>query len=477
MFDVKPYYSLSDMLICIAETMNMEEWRVLPIAAKSMDKRKVTRRRAELQLQLGELFPPEGHVMMELSREQEEEVCFVKLMITGGAKHEEEATWMQAAQLHLLTFAIEENDVTLKSVNTAKVVGASLSPLTSAAGIVSKQTVYIFGGLDTSLMQPSNEMFVLNHITGITYDCTIFKDPDTCDVQLKNDQFMTGEVPSPRMGHSFTAIDDQYVILFGGMNFKGDSAFQRSFEPNATDGHFYKLDLNTMEWKRLETPSVLSRAYHQAVYLQDRRTILFTGGVTYTSTQSVNRIPLGEVLCLNVDTETISTVVFDGLSVCLSHHASCIHDGTIIVQGGYQQGTPTATRPKQEKSIYVLDLEAKVHKVTHPDVHFETATTGHTAMSVDSTCIIFIGGSTQSIFAYTSKKFTPDSCDLADDCSIEDSPEVSPISWIQCEGKCKKWLHQFCAKVEHIPKGKWMCKNCNTKLPKMPAKTARKRKC
>ena len=86
----------------------------------------------------------------------------------------------------------------------------------------------------------------------------------------------------------------------------------------------------------------------------------------------------------------------------------------------------------------LLDITVMEYQLVHPEVNFNTATAGHSAVVVDSDCIMFIGGTLEAMYTYTLKPFTPGACDLNDECIIRGSPEISPISWIQCEAACKR---------------------------------------
>ena len=47
-------------------------------------------------------------------------------------------------------------------------------------------------------------------------------------------------------------------------------------------------------------------------------------------------------------------------------------------------------------------------------------------------------------------------CGFKENCIISDSPEVSPIPWIQCEGKCISWHHVFLCWFKSDSKGKYI---------------------
>ena len=86
---------------------------------------------------------------------------------------------------------------------------------------------------------------------------------------------------------------------------------------------------------------------------------------------------------------------------------------------------------------------------------------GHSCVSLDDDCLLVCGGYKKLFFVYTSKQMIPGACDLGEACDIVRSSETSPLAWIQCEGKCQMWIHQFCAGVlNHALHGKFVCTTC-----------------
>ena len=226
--------------------------------------------------------------------------------------------------------------------------------------------------------------------------------------------------------------------------------------------------------RKLPTLQVEPRAFHQAVYLHSRNAILYLGGVTSEQPSVFTRVSLGEVLMFSVHQQTVTNITLSGPPVFLSWHAACFASGKIYVQGGYQQGKakPAKGRPKESSALYILDVEAETYSQTNSKVcDFQTATAGHTAVTVDGQMHhVYWRHKSRAVLHILIRSFVPQSCDLGSECNIEDSPEISPIAWIQCEGTCKMWIHQFCSGVKEVPKGKWYCQTCQT------SKGKRKRK-
>jgi hypothetical protein len=108
----------------------------------------------------------------------------------------------------------------------------------------------------------------------------------------------------------------------------------------------------------------------------------------------------------------------------------------IYIYGGYIQSVPQITRDKKMSNImFIFDFNSyKSESVTAP---IEYAAVGNSITVIDNKTILLISGSARSFSVYTSKPFVPSPCDLTS-CKIQDSPEVSTIQWIQCEGACKQ---------------------------------------
>lgn len=73
---------------------------------------------------------------------------------------------------------------------------------------------------------------------------------------------------------------------------------------------------------------------------------------------------------------------------------------------------------------------------------------------------------------WTSKPLILSACDYQEQCNITESSEMSPITWIQCDGACKRQLHQFCAGITTVPAKQFTCKECSNE----PAKGKRCKK-
>ena len=76
---------------------------------------------------------------------------------------------------------------------------------------------------------------------------------------------------------------------------------------------------------------------------------------------------------------------------------------------------------------------------------------------------MIFGGMNLQYFVFSSKQMVPSPCDFDTECKIIESVETSPISWIQCEGACKRWLHQFCVGVLDIDMSRknFICTTCS----------------
>lgn len=97
-------------------------------------------------------------------------------------------------------------------------------------------------------------------------------------------------------------------------------------------------------------------------------------------------------------------------------------------------------------SVSVLNVETFLCDNIQFDQSFKSA--GHSVCKLLNYCLMMMcGGMHLQYFVFTSKPMVPSPCDFGNDCKIIESSEISHISWIQCEGVCKRWLHQFCVGV------------------------------
>jgi hypothetical protein len=116
--------------------------------------------------------------------------------------------------------------------------------------------------------------------------------------------------------------------------------------------------------------------------------------------------------------------------------------------------------PELNPYVLIYDLTStSLNTISTKEIHL---TAGNSSLVLSNDCFMILSGSNKNFYVYTSKLMKPNPCDLKEKCVIYDSPEISPIAWVQCEGKCKRWLHQFCVGVLESgpPMGKYFCQDC-----------------
>lgn len=412
-----------------------------------------------------------------------DELTVVTYAVIGGARRQEESTWAAGKTVHLITLHFEDEDVTISSIKQPTITGAQMLSLSSAAMLTdTDNNILVFGGLDTTYMESTNEVFKFCPLTSADkYNCQIWKDKDNSRLVLRCDNMQSGDVPTPRFGHTLTRIGNtNMAVLFWGMNMnqRETEKLGATFSHVCRDDAAYILDMKTLNWTKVAGEKTQPRAFHQAVYLQHKHCIVLLGGVVYEGREPRCRLSLSDTTVLQIQNNTVasaSTLNLVGPPLHVSFTSACVTSGCIFMQGGYQQRTGTMLRNQEASTTLIcIDVEKMLYQTVEPDVHFKTTTVGHSALALDNECILFMGGSYEGIFAYTSKSFTPGACDLGEACTIGSSPEVSPIAWIQCEGACKKWIHQFCANVMVVPRGQWKCEQCRLPQRRRPRKKTTK---
>ena len=96
-----------------------EDFDYIPLKAAKDNKRKVTRKRAQLETSLGENYPPEGHCSVIMSSSEER----YRVLALGGARRKEERTWQDGASITEFCISADDEDVSITSVTTCKTKG------------------------------------------------------------------------------------------------------------------------------------------------------------------------------------------------------------------------------------------------------------------------------------------------------------------------------------------------------------------
>lgn len=119
----------------------------MPYAQKSLDKRKITRKKADLQLKFQGYYPAEGHAAISQLKDSS-----LRVVILGGARRREEGTWSMGNVPMEMLFEVSPDDVFLKSINKLPVkYGGQLKSLSGSAIIGNCDSMLMFGGIEFDL--------------------------------------------------------------------------------------------------------------------------------------------------------------------------------------------------------------------------------------------------------------------------------------------------------------------------------------
>jgi len=225
----------------------------------------------------------------------------------------------------------------------------------------------------------------------------------------------------------------------------------------------------------------LPRAYHTANFatLSGVKCVVIVGGVSFKG-QSIpsERLPINEPLILKVHDTLKHEYSVDKITATVSvdtfvsyHSVVSLNDKMYITGGFVQTRKEMNDAHTTSNKLYTLDLQSMEIESKEWDTSYCTA--GNTSFALSNDCIMVVGGSAETFFAYTTKPLRPSPCDLHSECLIFESPETSPIAWVQCEGNCKQWLHQYCVGLleKGVPRGKCICTSCKGKGRKRKSKT------
>jgi len=139
-----------------------------------------------------------------------------------------------------------------------------------------------------------------------------------------------GQIPSPRIGHSFTAIDDKTILMFAGLTNDDHN------EPIYLNDLFVlRIDDGIYKWRLIETTGLVPtpRESHSAVLYHDKKCnkkfLVIYGGMN-----GVNR--LGDVYFLDVASMNwISPRTFGITPMARSLHSAAVINDKMYIFGGW----------------------------------------------------------------------------------------------------------------------------------------------
>ncbi|XP_072166855.1 uncharacterized protein [Diadema setosum] len=468
-----------------------DEYGLILLKASKENKRKISRKKTQLSLKLGESYPAAGHCAVTHPNQSQGEQTR-RVLSFGGARRGADSSWTDSASCILeYNFEVDDEDVTLSSVILCKTKGGQMPPLQSPAVVESDGALFVWGGLNLVDYECHDDLIIIEEAgrrgaaSAPLFDITYIQTEKNMVPSRRGNPVMTqtGTIPHARTGHTLTKLGEtKQALLFGGIAYQEvRKSFNVVWEKSCRDGAFYILDLSSFAWRTVTVPSTKARAYHTAECLEmdGKLVVAFIGGVTFDQLGNVpsNREPINEILVLTMNSQladhaVLSTVtlmpdVANTPKIFVSYHASAKMGEFIMVSGGFQQlhgsmQTPS-TSPRASPRVFVLDMRRKKYKLLpktgNEPQHTLFATAGHILIKLTPDCLVSLGGTSKQISLLSDRDFEPEQCDIAV-CVIGESAESTEIQWVQCETpRCGKWFHTYCLKLTSIPEH-YFCQQC-----------------
>ena len=161
----------------------------------------------------------------------------------------------------------------------------------------------VYGGMGLDNMSAASDLcqLRLKGESQIYVDVTLMKQHD--------------DVLSARFGHKMTKIDEQSVLMHGGLSLdlrSSDHFVQDTFRQVLSDQHFNILGVASKTWSKLGVKAHCARAFHSAGFLTRILYPSFGGSWSHGSLGPRERIHRGQIMEV---TKWRSLCVFDMLQV------------------------------------------------------------------------------------------------------------------------------------------------------------------
>ena len=338
-------------------------------------------------------------------------------------------------------------------------LGSTVPPLHAAAAVKVDELVYIFGGQRLDIFCAADDFYSLN-----------IKNKDITIVNTEN-------TPSPRYGHTMDKIYDRYIMLYGGLTmdlrFSDHNVVDR-FRQIGTNNLIYIFDIQTNKWSTIDLPALSPRSFHSTTVLNigDISQVIILGGISKT-VNSCERLPINEINIITFNDRCIDDVTFRKviyniqIPTYISSHKCTFFRDRLHIFGGLRVSSPDAKPDAGGSASYSsINIFDDQTSIVNYDINICAAdykTYGHSQLYLSDDTLLIMGGSIKSMYVYSTKFLPPASCDLGNECIINESEEIYTqisIPWIQCD-LCHKWIHKFCAQVTKEPVV-FHCNACST---------------
>ena len=238
----------------------MDQWNFVNFHKYSSSKRKVTRKKILLDRQKMDLYPAEGHASSSIVWENKHYHLYI-----GGASYTRPAAWDLTNMILVYTCDANQTDFWIEDITVIdKFEGSNLDCLSQSAMAFDifqhgGANFLLFGGVNLKTLLPTNDLYRLSiNLSNMTCDSLMDKVPQ--DPMFKQAEGQSGDVPTPRLGHTLTKCEDGKWILPGGA---------------------YIL-IRKAQWTKIHIGDAVARAYHTATYLESRNCVILLGGVKET---------------------------------------------------------------------------------------------------------------------------------------------------------------------------------------------------
>ena len=204
--------------------------------------------------------------------------------------------------------------------------------------------------MDMVYVEKDNTVLIYGGITGENgFSDTLYVLENYADLKIIQ---TTGDRPSARIGHTFTKINDNEIVLIGGVENVSRTRY-KIIPKYLNDIYILHINESSYRWERIDAQNFeepCPRESHSTIFFENQNQLIVYGGMN-----GIKRI--NDVWILNLHSLKWTKVNTSG-AIARSMHTATLIDDKMYVFGGFTHDRYNSKEWKCTNNIQYLDLQS-----------------------------------------------------------------------------------------------------------------------